>query len=496
MPNGQEDERRKENSVDVPETAQTDDDALTDDLAEDTEEPSPEMPEEDAPEDPEAPEEPPEPDAPEQSERSGFQIGIGKAVDKTVHTIAHAPERVIKSAVHSGVKTAVNKLDPFNKKIDKRNTNDSGVESLRLGNSVVKTGVQGVKTVERTVKTTEKTIKTTGSVIGETVKTSYRIIKKTVVTSAVIIKFTAEAAVNIVAALLNPIVLIVIIFILVLILIGGGVLMIMGSMGVGGNTLRRAYMNAEGLGEVTTAYTEGLGFYQTAIQNAENAFDARIDALYYSDPDKMHSDLIWFQRISPGSPDAISARSELAYDAVKQQVKDTWLPCLTEKEVLAITYVYLQKKMNDRQHTDAELYMVDYTQDILNEVVAALYVVTENVIPRQGCPDRDCAIHQVPNPAYNYCVEQMNKAAAIINGEAPGDVAQARIDYENWADALNYYPPYIDEAYCPLEHNDHAIALTFYDKDAVLIKLGLDGDKYSRWVDMTIAGFESDTTLP
>ena len=90
----------------------------------------------------------------------------------------------------------------------------------------------------------------------------------------------------------------------------------------------------------------------------------------------------------------------------------------------------------------------------------------------------------------------MGEAAKIINGEKSGDVEQARKDYENWLAARETYPHYIDEAYCPKLHDNHSIALTFYDKTSVLMQLGLGEIPYAEWVKLTITGFEKNEEIP
>ncbi len=93
----------------------------------------------------------------ESSANSSPQKGVLKK-------IANAPVNLIKSGVHS----AASKINPFDKKISQNDTTDSGVESIRLANTVVKKTGQTIKTVDRTVKTTQRTIKTAENVVSVT----------------------------------------------------------------------------------------------------------------------------------------------------------------------------------------------------------------------------------------------------------------------------------------------------------------------------------------
>lgn len=370
------------------------------------------------------------------------------------------------------------------KQFDRNEASDTGAESLRLGVKTVRKTEKAVKTTNHAVKTAVKTTKRAVRITARAVKTTAKVVEKI---SATVAKSVAS---------LSPAIAVLVAVFLLLVIAAGVIVVIIGSTAGATGNIRHAYENAEGLPDPAAGYADGAAFYQTAMTNAQNAFDAQIDALYFAEDDLQNSVLVYFERTSSGSPDAKLSRSELASDSIKTQIKDTWLPCLTEQEVLAIAYVYLQKQENDAHGTDAALYMVAYTQDALDTVVAALYAVTETVHAKQECPGKDCAVHQVVNPSWTYCDEKMGEAAKIINGEVTGDVEQARRDYENWSAARDAYPQYIDEDYCPKEHDNHSIALTFYDKDSVLAALGLDGDRYAKWVDMTITGFENNAEIP
>ncbi len=426
-------------------------------------------------------------------EASKHAQGLGNAALKSA---AFAPIQAVKGAAISTIKLGLQKINPLEKKITRNDVSETGVESLRFGYTSAKQAKNAVKTTAQTIRTTQRTIKTTGRATKETGKTVVRVVRTTVKVTIETAKAVGTVVTHIAAAMMNPIVLIITIVILILLIMAGYVIAMMSSAAGAVSNMRNAYENALGLDDPAAAYTEGAEFYRIAMENARKTFDERVDALYYSIHDLPNSDLVYFERNSPGNPKVKLDRSVLAADEVKQQIKNAWLPSLSEKEILAITYVYLQKQENDAHETDGALYMVEYTQETFDAVVAALYVTTENVHEKQACPDRNCAVRKVDNPAWLDCDRHMGEAAKIINGEAPGDVNQARIDYENWSAARDSYPRYVDEACCPMEHTNHSIALTFYDKSSVLMRLGISDDKYAQWVELTIGAFENNEMIP
>ena len=367
-------------------------------------------------------------------------------------------------------------------------TPNAGTEGLRLGYSTVKKADKTIRTTQRTIKTTAKTAKKTAKVTYKVTKTVVKITAKTV-------KAIAKGVIKIISVIPPPILLILVGAMLFMLLMLGTVMVIAGGVAGGTNATKSAYENALGLAVPAEDYAYGASFYTTAMKDAKSSFEAKIDALSYDAADLAHSDLVYFTRSSPGNPNAKLEHSELATDAIKTQIKNTWLPSLSEQEVLAIAYVYLQKQENEAQGTTGALYQVEYTQETLDTVVAALYVVTENVHERQQCPGKDCDTHKVINPTWTYFDEKLGEAAKIINGELPGDKEQARVDYVNYMTSRDNTPKEIDEAYCPKMHDNHSIALTFYDKTSVLMQLGLGETPYAEWVEMTITGFEKNEEI-
>ena len=414
--------------------------------------------------------------------------GLG---DDALKAAASAPFKAVTGAVVSTIKSGVQKINPFDKKINTTDVSDTGVESLRLGYTTAKQGKNTIKTAQQTIKTTQRTIKTTGRAAKETGKTVVKVTKVTARVTATVVKAVAHGVAYVVSVIPTPILLILLAVIIFLIFMIGAVMSFMGGAVAGASSVRQAYENALGLDDPVADYPEGAGYYAIAMQNAQNAFNAQIDALYYDASDLPNSDLVYFERNSDGNPKAKLDHSELATDAVKTQIKNTWLPCLTEEEVMAIAYVYMQKQENDAHGTTGALYKVEYTQDVLDTVVNALWVVSERVYSNQQCPDKNCDTHEVTNPTWTYFKQKQGEAADIINGITPGDEEQARKDYVNYSLSLAATPEKIDEAYCPKNHDKHSIALTFYAKTSVLMQLNIAADPYSTWVEMTTTAFEN-----
>ena len=368
-------------------------------------------------------------------------------------------------------------------------TSDVGNEGMRLGYSAVKQADKTIRTAQRTIKTTEKNAQKTAKVTYKVTKTVVKITAKTV-------RMIGKVVVKIISVIPLPILLILVGAMLFMLLMLGAVMVIAGGVAGGANATKSAYENALGLAVPAEDYADGATFYTAAMNDVKSSFEAKIDSLSYDADDLAHSDLVYFTRSSPGNPNAKLEHSELATDAIKTQIKNTWLPSLSEQEVLAIAYVYLQKQENDAQGTTGALYQVEYTQDVLNDVVGKLYAITETVHEKQQCPGNDCDTHKVINPTWTYFDEKLGEAAKIINGELPGDKEQAHIDYVNYMTSRDNTPKEIDEAYCPKLHNNHSIALTFYDKTSVLMQLGLGEIPYAEWVELTITGFEKNEEIP
>lgn len=107
--------------------------------------------------------------------------------------------------VRSTIKTVFSKANPFDKNIDKNDVADTGTESIKLAYTSVKKGKNTIKTVDRTVKTTQRTIRTVGSAVKNTGTVVYKATDFTVKSAIKASKFVGNAAVHVVASLMNPI---------------------------------------------------------------------------------------------------------------------------------------------------------------------------------------------------------------------------------------------------------------------------------------------------
>lgn len=419
-------------------------------------------------------------------------------------------------------KGAVSKVNPFEKKIDKNQVHDTGVESIRLANQTIKQAKSTIKTVDSTIKTTNRTVKTAGKTVKTAVKVAYKTPIYIVKGAVGVVRFTANAAVNIVAAVTNPVVLIIALILMVIIMLFGSVLMLLvgGASAASSNAL--AHGNAAGLVDVPDQYQAGVGFFNTAVQKKRDAFYALIDGMYYNYSDLTHSDLCYMVCTKVSGATATYDKS-YATDGRKTMLKSEWIfNSLTELEANAIAYVYLEKKENDAHGTEGGIYEVTYTQDVFDEIIEKCVTFNDSIYPGQDCPPQNCT--EVPNPAWTAAndavilsADQFNDWMAVC-GQLPTDPNAANW----WIVKYNRYPTNLNNnggdfldvlgaeyeanvhyrdslpltiRVCQHSHNLHSIGLWYYDKEYVMNALGFsDNDK--QWESLTEMGFVNNPDIP
>lgn len=144
-------------------------------------------------------------------------------------------------------KSVVSKTNPFDKKINKNDVSDTGVESIRLANS-------GIKTVKKSIRTTHSTIKTTGTVVKKTGTVIYKTADFTAKSTVAVAKFVENIVVHVVASLMNPIIIIFMGLIILLSLCYSSILIFIS----GDNTDKSTRVNAAGLIDIPAQYQSGL----------------------------------------------------------------------------------------------------------------------------------------------------------------------------------------------------------------------------------------------
>lgn len=390
-------------------------------------------------------------------------------------------ENIVKKTIQSPfsvAKDTVSKINPFDKKINKENVSDSGVESIRLANS-------GIKTVKKSIRTTKNTIKTTSTVIQKT--TAF-----TVKSTIIITKMTKNALNHIIASLMNPIIVIFIGLILIISLSYGLILILIS----GDNTNKSTRVNAVGLVNISSQYQVGLEHLRTSLENHQNDFNSLIDSFYYDYDDLTNSDLVYMERTDISGSRLIYAKS-FATDDRKETLKSEWNISLTEREFLAIAYVWLENEKNIANHnTGHGIYEVSYNQEVFDTIIEKCAVYNDTVYNNQNCPDENCTRHveYIDNPDYYYALDKVNEAADNYNNS--GDDYWGE-QYEYWLDILNNTPSTIEEVtyICEYKHDLHAVSLVFYDKETVMNALGFD-DISKQWVELTEKGFENNPDIP
>ncbi|MCM1508089.1 MAG: hypothetical protein NC177_13300 [Ruminococcus flavefaciens] len=446
--------------------------------------------------------------------------GIAK---KVVTTPVSATVRTVKSTI----KSAFSKANPFDKKINKEDVSDSGIESIRLANS-------GIKTVKKSIRTTQSTIKTTSNVVKKTGTAIYKTAEITTKTTVAVAKFTGNVIVHIAATLTSPLIIFLIFLVVFLLLISSFVVLLMGVGTSGANSNAKAYSSASGLGDISSQYQSGLELLHTSLENHQNDFNSLIDSMYFNYDDLTNSSLVYMERTNPDGAKSIYEKS-FATDDRKNSLKSEWNIPLTDREFLAIAYVWLENEKNTSNNSQHGIYEVTYTEEVFDTIIEKCVVYNDTVYNGQKCPDENCTRHveYIDNPDYQTAVERTDRshsawldwcdiAQAIYDSDGVTDDIQGWIN--NWINTYNMSPYYsnygwdfVDDLYnqysdnwdvmaatpekiekvtyiCEYRHDLHSIGLAFFDKETVMNALDFD-DISKQWVELTEKGFENNPDI-
>lgn len=446
-----------------------------------------------------------------------------------------APASFAANTVKNGIKTAVAKANPFDKKINKNDTFDSGVESIRLGYTTSK---KAIKTVDRTIKTTKKTIKTTKNVAVGTGKVIYKtgqFAGKTIVTAT---KISETVVVHVAAALMNPFIIILIAFMIIIMTNSSALVLLIagGTSAVKSN--QKAYSSAAGLGDVPKQYEQAKNYFDTAVTNRQNEFNIIIDNMYYDYDNLPESSLVYMERTRPVP--LVKYEKSFSTDDRKNTLKSAWDMSLTitQKEAIAIAYVYLEKKKNEENNTDGGIYHVTYTQEVFDEILTKCVTFSDTIYEGQYCPDKNCTKHveEKDNPAYATAVS--NRETAWSAYEDWSDIAYRIYDGQNWNDEIGWRidnwksvyesfsgtPYYSDNGYdflndlykkfqeyektenktpatveevtyiCEHNHDLHSVGLAFFTKEEIMNALKFTENE-KQWEELTEQGFEMNPDI-
>ncbi|MBR6982324.1 MAG: hypothetical protein IKH75_02120 [Ruminococcus sp.] len=428
------------------------------------------------------------------------------------------------------------RANPFNKSIDTNSTTDTGYDALKFANKAVKTTKEVAKTSTRTARAAAKAPKKA----VQTVKIIYRTPIKAAKGAARVIRIATTAAAHVVAIVLNPIFWIAAIFILLVITILYPLVIILGGGAAGGTNTNIAYGTAAGTNkENTEIFNEAKEYYRIACENRQNDFNADIDSLYYSDSDRVHSDLVSLISLPEGGGYA----TDFARDNRKQGIKEKFSNSIDKATAISLLYVKLEKEKNDENKSEGQIYDVVFNQEAFDDLLTSFVTWTDTTSANQTCPFQDCTVHREEkhNPDFDTakynCDTSLNAfyewrddiqpliehCMHIPNGAAQSQYWEGNIGWriDNWnlvyswltgsaytsnygldcladldrisdyyIDVLNNTPETIvtETKACDHIHTLHSITLTALDKDAIMDSWGFN-DLYKEWVDLTIEGF-------
>ncbi|MBR5180247.1 MAG: hypothetical protein IKW90_15835 [Lachnospiraceae bacterium] len=429
------------------------------------------------------------------------------------------------------------RANPFNKSIDTNSTTDTGYDALKFANKTVKTTKSVAKTSVRTARATAKAPKKA----VQTVKIIYRTPIKAAKGAARVIRIATTAAAHVVAIVLNPIFWIAAIFILLVITILYPLVIILGGGAAGGTNTNIAYGTAAGTNkENTEIFNEAKEYYRIACENRQNDFNADIDSLYYSDSDRVHSDLVSMISLPEGGGYA----KDFARDNRKQGIKEKFSNSIDKATAISLLYVKLEKEKNDENKSEGQIYDVVFDQDAFDDLLTSFVTWTDTTTGNQTCPFQDCTVHREEkhNPDFDtakyncdmscnafyewrdtiqpliehnhhdirdgaaqsrdweanigWRIDNWNSVYAWLTGYAytsnDGKDCLADLDRisDYYVEVLNSTPETIvtETKACDHIHTLHDITLTALDKDAIMDSWGFN-DLYKEWVDLTIEGF-------
>lgn len=456
-----------------------------------------------------------------------------------------------KKIISSSITSGLDKANPLNKSIDKNSTSDTGSESTKLGYKTVKSTYRAGKTTVRAGKTVYKTTKKSVRAAKNTAKRTVKATKTTVKTTVQVVKVTVKVATEVVvqtaAALSNPYVLAALAIVIIIVFSSVMITSIISGGGAVATTVtNKAYSSAAGLGiEISEILEQGKAYFDTAAEKQKNEYNALIDSLYYNTGDMPHSDLLY----AIASPSGLHLPKAVANPENKEKAKNIYDRSVSELEAIALVYVYLEKQENESNGTEGEIYKVEFTDDVFDELLDNMVSWSDTVEHNEECPEVNCSIHidEQPNPQYEKTHELYVTAAhahsdwgeicrlldhwnGIEDGRGQAQYWSNYVqpaldkwlsdyeDFEKWHITVWYYD-YYDRPYeylqvigglyeqyseelesipktivtktttCDHEHDYHYIQLNVVSADDIMTEWGFtDIDK--QWYDITYKGLQ------
>ena len=367
------------------------------------------------------------------------------------------------------------KINPLEKKVNKGDTADHGMESLRMTNSAVKKA----KNTAVAAKSTAKTVAQAPKRIYKTAETTVKVVKAVIHVTTVIIS-------NTIAFLFNPVVLILLLVVLLIILCAALIAAAAGgTQAEETQVMGGAYIEMIGIDDISKRYPDAAEYYRIACESNKSRFHTLIDGMYYSYSDLEHSDLVYMERTLNGA--VTKYETGFAQNTYKTNLKAAWSIPVNEREAIAIAYVYLEMQENNANGTAMDIYRVSFTQDIFNTIVDAAVLWSSSTFNNQKCPDEDCAHDEIPNPAYQTAVTNFQEAERrYLDWNA--NVVPAAENYRRLLNTYNTAPtaaqssiqPHLDAAWARL---NEAVSNWYYVFGDRYWTINADiGDNASAWL--------------
>lgn len=371
--------------------------------------------------------------------------------------------RGVLTSTLSAAKGVANKANPFDKPINKNDTVDSGVESIRLAYTTTKKGVNAIKTVGSTIKTTVRTVKTAKNVAQGTGTVVYNTARYTGKAIVITYKVTSTIITHIIAALSNPIVLIALAFLMIVVYLAGAMATLLGGAATATEIRYEQLSLSVGIGDEETVaeqYNQGQTYFSNAINAQRDGYNSLIDNLYY-DPDintdnelvrvdrykSNEYDTSWQHSTDDISPDEYENLGVFGFPEWKETLKnDVWDVQISYREAAAIAYVLLQKQSGEG--TANGIHQVEFNSEVFESIASHSVRYEETVTSDQYCPGHRC----------------------MRNGDT-------------------------DELYCDGKHEFHQINIYFNDKNTIMDELGFT-EQEKEWAILTYQGYDQNREIP
>lgn len=281
-------------------------------------------------------------------------------------------------------------------KVNQNSTADHGAESLRMTkNAASKTG-RAARKAAKAPKRIYKTAENTAKVVRTTARVTTIVISHTI------------------AFLFNPIVLI-LLLVIILIILCAALLTQAASVKQAEETqvMGGAYIEMIGINDISARYPDAAEYYRIACENNKSRFYQLIDGLYYNYNDLEHSDLVYMERNLLGT--VTQYERGFASDSYKATLKSAWSVPVTQRQAIAIAYVYLEMQENNAHGSEMDIYNVAFTQEVFNTIVDASAIWSTTCYNNQQCPSANCSPEDVQNPAYTTAQQSYQQATDRFN---------------------------------------------------------------------------------